>query len=59
MTEQVLRSMRGQSWQRAKGELRAMLQTFWHGTARGDQFDALDEAIKEFIEKVENEGLHE
>ena len=49
-----IRTMRLICWERAKGELNAMLQTFW-----GDRYDALDNACEVFVKKVEDEGLNE
>lgn len=56
MEEHILRSMRAMAWQRVKGELRSMLETYW-----GDdpKFSAMDKAIKDFIEDVEDNGKHE
>lgn len=58
--EDISRMMRGQAWERAKGEFRSMLVTFISpANAREGQFDELDEAIREFVDKVEGSGLHE
>ncbi len=56
----VIRTMRGQAWERAKGELMAMLATFWgnKGAMEG-QFNDLHDAIDEFVAKIEDESLHE
>jgi hypothetical protein len=56
MTDRVIRTLRGQAWERAKGELNSMLGTFWDDDGR---FEKLDAAIKEFIKKVEDNGLQE
>ena len=56
----ILRTMRAQSWERAKGELMAMLTTFWDKEgAREGQFNDLHDAMTDFIKKVEEESLHE
>lgn len=52
-----IRSMRYMAWERAKGEMRSMLATFWG--SNNSSHDKLDEAMKEFIAKIESEGLHE
>lgn len=51
-----IRNMRHMAWERAKGELRAMLHTFW---SDGPQYNELKEAINDFIVQVEDDGLHE
>jgi len=57
--ERVLRCLRGQAWSRAKGELEAMLDTFYPGTSAEGNFNFLKDAKNEFIKYVEDEGLHE
>ena len=59
-----IRAMRHMAWERAKGELRSMLHTFRPiygngGTPLPTGYEELDAAIKEFIQKVEDEGLYE
>jgi hypothetical protein len=49
----VLRLM---AWERAKGELKSMLQTH---VDEMDKHKELKKTIEEFISKIENEGLHE
>jgi len=44
------------AWERAKGELNSMRQTFYN---EKEQFDNLDKAISTFIREVEDNGLHE
>lgn len=53
--------LRQMAWERAKGELKAMLCTFWHGDkgAGGDGFEKLNDEVNTFIKKVEDDGLHE
>lgn len=55
----VIRVLRAQAWQRAKGELNSMLESFHRDTASPDQFVQLDETIAEFVKIVENHGLQE
>lgn len=60
MKTDVARILRGQSWERAKGELQSMLCTFYTPeNARPGQYDEIEEAITEFIQSVENNSLHE
>jgi hypothetical protein len=56
MEEKILRTLRAQAWERAKGELRSVLQTYW---GEEKKFSDMDEAVSEFIEKVEGHGLAE
>ena len=49
--------LRAQAWERAKGELKSMLQTFYPDHKNTGQFDELSEAIEEFIVKIEDDGL--
>lgn len=52
----MIRVLRAQAWERAKGELRSILQTYW-----GEQmkFDAMREEVEGFIVRVEDGGLAE
>ena len=54
--EKIIRNMRHMAWERAKGELRSMLHTFWDDNPNNEQ---LAEQIDNFIEQVEEEGLQE
>lgn len=54
--QRMFATMRQMAWERAKGELFAMLQTYWD---RQEQFDKMNLELKEFIKKVEDESLHE
>lgn len=56
MSDNVLRALRAQAWERAKGELNAVLQTYF---GEAEKFEAMDAAIREFVEKVEGHGLAE
>lgn len=58
--ERILRSLRAMAWERAKGELMAVLETF-HGTdgAREGQFHEASKAVMQFIEHVHENGLFE
>ena len=52
----VIRNLRHMAWERAKGELRSMLHTFWDSDK---EFSALHDEIGKFIKTVEDNGLHE
>lgn len=60
MTDEVLAAMRQMAWERAKAELRGMSCAKYYTDEeeheRSKKFMIL---VKEFIDKVENEGLHE
>lgn len=53
--EMVLKVLRAQSWERAKGELRSLLHTFFDDK----NFEELNNAIEGFINLVEDNGLVE
>lgn len=61
----ILQAMRAAAWARAKGELEAMLATFYShsggidDTARPKQFLELDLEVRRFINTVEENGLEE
>ncbi|WP_303678233.1 hypothetical protein [Ralstonia mannitolilytica] len=57
--ERILRTLRMQAWALAKGELNAVLQTFWDGHGKDDQFKTMDKAVSDFIAHVEDHGLAE
>lgn len=61
MAYSVQRTLRNMAWQRAKGELQAMLETFTEdpGNSGVHQFEALDNAVERFVNQVEDEGLNE
>lgn len=56
MANHILLVLRGQAWERAKGELYAMLQTFYGEPLL---YDTVNATIKEFISFIEDEGLQE
>ena len=47
---QVLVSMRMSAWERAKGELRAMLHTFWADPG----YDSFDKIVTDFVKNMED-----
>jgi hypothetical protein len=55
-TDMILRSMRMQAWERAKGELRACLSTFF---GEEERHRKLDDAVNEFVKRIDDEGLAE
>jgi hypothetical protein len=60
MNDKILKVLRTQAWERAKGELNSMMQTFFSGTKEeSDRFCLLDAVIKDFIDNVEGNALHE
>lgn len=52
-----IKTMRYMAWERAKGELRSMLQTYWEEDTFG--YCELEEVFSDFIKKVEDRGLQE
>jgi len=47
-------TMRAMAWERAKGELRAYLQTYWSGNEEAT-YEKADAKIEAFIEDFEGE----
>jgi len=47
-------TMRAMAWERAKGELRAYLQTYWSGNEEA-AYEKADAKIEAFIEDFEGE----
>ena len=56
MTDTTKHMLRAMAWERAKGELRSMLVTYEGEKAT---FDAMDEALAEFVDTVEENGWAE
>lgn len=52
----VVRNLRQMAWERAKGELKAMLQTYWDEDGTYEEISAL---INGFVDEVEGQGLQE
>lgn len=50
-TNNILQTMRLMAWERAKGELLSILQTFWEEES---SFDSIDKKVKDFIQDVED-----
>ena len=57
MDDKILKTMRYMAWNRAKGELQSMLDTYWSGSY--EEFNAMKKAIDEFIVDVEDKGKQE
>lgn len=54
--EQIKRILRAQAWERAKGELKAMLATFF---GEASTFEQLNSTVDEFVSIVERHGWQE
>ena len=54
--DKFLRTLRTMAWQRAKGEINAMLNTYWKEDDKHTQLRAL---FIDFVSNVESEGLQE
>lgn len=50
-----IRILRTMAWERAKGELRSMLHTYY----TNDNYDKFSLEVKNFIKTVEDNGLQE
>ena len=60
--DKILRTLRAQAWERAKGELMAVMQTYWYGNSDSEEespYHQMDRVRKEFVEHVEGNGLAE
>ena len=55
----ILNTMRYMAWERAKGELNSMLQTYWRTSDDTHYYKRMEKAISEFIDDVEGNGLQE
>lgn len=55
MEEIIIKMMRAQAWEKAKGELHSILQTY----CRNENFYLMKKEVDEFIKKVEYGGLIE
>lgn len=53
---QVIKTLRMQSWERAKGELHSLLATFWGDT---ENFDMLSDEVEKLIKLIDDNGLAE
>ena len=51
----ILRALRTQAWERAKGELKSMLHTYYSE----NNFYEFKEEMKNFIKKIEDNGWQE
>ena len=56
MDEKILKTLRLQAWERAKGELAAILATYWDQDVN---FAGMAETVEAFIKKVDYEGYVE
>ena len=52
----IIASHRSMAWERAKGEMQSMVHTYYEDAHKLNMFEF---AVKEFINYVESEGLHE
>ena len=52
----IIKTLRAQAWARAKGELEAVLNSYWD---EEKVFGAMQEATDSFVKHVEDEGLVE
>jgi hypothetical protein len=55
MEPREIRTMRAMEWERAKGALMAVLQTYWSNNA----FTDMNKRVRDFITSVEADGLQE
>jgi hypothetical protein len=48
-----IRTMRNMAWERAKGELRSILHTYWRNE---ESFEKYKEHMERFVSQIENNG---
>jgi len=46
-------TLRAMAWERAKGELRAMLATYWPSPAGDSARDEMEERVRDFISDID------
>jgi hypothetical protein len=56
MDRETIGVLRAQAWERAKGELKGMLHTFFGET---EKFEELNYLMSKFEKDIEDNGLHE
>lgn len=56
MESREIRTLRSMAWERAKGELSSMKQTFWDN---GGNYKNFIDVLDKFIKTVEDRGLQE
>lgn len=63
MDSRELRALRTMAWERAKGELKSMLHTYYehdeYGVFTNSYFDQFSQALDKFIKQVEDNGWQE
>ena len=61
MDSMLRNTIRAMAWQRAKGELKSILETYYSGAYPEDneKFVKFDHLLEEFIKKVEEHGCSE
>jgi hypothetical protein len=52
--DKILTAMRLMAWERAKGEMNAILQTFWSEESDEDYFDGARLIVERFINEFED-----
>lgn len=61
-SDYALRGLRNMAWERAKGEIRGMLQTYYtedYSSSQKSRYEKMNEAFDNFVKYVEDEGLNE
>lgn len=56
LDDRVIQTLRNQAWERIKGEIGAVLSTYWNDE---DKFEAFTKLSENFIMAVEQEGCAE
>lgn len=57
-SSRILPAMRAMAWERAKGEIKSMLTTYYC-SEDGDKFKEMQREFEAFVAAVEDNALHE
>lgn len=57
MTEEMVKALIAMGWERAKGELFAILSVYWNNDDNGAEFLQLKHAIETFMKEIEGNSL--
>ena len=55
----VIRTLRIQAWERAKGELESIIATFLSSPIEAEKYEKFKKLTDSFVKTVEEEGLQE
>jgi len=53
----LMQTLRFMAWERAKGELQGVLNTYWSGQPTDESYDKARDKINSFIKEIDDDGL--